>query len=80
MNNNFYFHKHSLKYNNVLIELINTFDNNREEKLYKHNYYKDYYCEDYCKNYEEYYEEYNYNEKLYGDYDDWEDYYSSIYD
>jgi|Laugresu1bdmlbdd_1035124.scaffolds.fasta_scaffold01101_10 hypothetical protein len=76
MNINFYFYKHNLTYKNVLIELLNTFINNLKDNTYKNDYY-----ENYEENYEEnYYENNNYDEKLYGDYDDWEDYYSSIYD
>ena len=56
-------------------------------KEYKFDFYNSYYDKDiYCDtcdigNNVDYYNEIhdNYNEKLYGDYDDWEDYIDSIY-
>jgi hypothetical protein len=70
---NFYFYKHSIQFKNVLDELINYNSFNRECIFIKEDYNN--IDELLFLDQKKYYED----EKLYGEYDDWEDYYDSIY-
>lgn len=82
----YYFYRHSLKFMYTLLEIKSHgfYKFYKKNNTFYHSYYdeyidKDIYC-DTCDN-ANYYNEFhdNYNDKLYGDYDDWEDYIDSVY-
>lgn len=76
--NTYYFYKHSKLYKYILNDIL-TFSFKPHEKLYDEtSYYEKSYDE--TSYYETSYDETPYyDDNLYGDYNDWEDYWDSIY-